>query len=259
MHLCKLLPSLPALALIVADAGYTGFPLACVLVDAQVAFLIRVSSKVRLFTLDQEPLEKWREGEVYYWPDEEQKAERPPLRLRLIRVKSPQRKVDVWLLSNVLQADRLSVETASKFYKMRWENEGFFRTYKRTLKKVKMVSRTVALVHREAEGSLLAVQLLLAQGVLAMQTLAGSASAVSSPRQILREIRREIQQTLPRRRCAGYLKRLSKATRERRPRNTSKEKRVWPGRNPHKPPGSPQILTLTEQQKLLLAKVLNAA
>ena len=34
-----------------------------------------------------------------------------------------------------------------------------------TLKKVKLVSRTVRLVHREAEGSWLALQLLLAQGV----------------------------------------------------------------------------------------------
>src|SRR5262249_20165783 len=37
------------------------------------------------------------------------------------------------------------------------------RTYKRTLGKVKLVGRTVKQVHREAEGSLLAVQLLLAQ------------------------------------------------------------------------------------------------
>jgi hypothetical protein len=49
---------------------------------------------------------------------------------------------------------------ASQFYRWRWESEGLFRTYKQTLKKVKLVSRTVKLVHREAEASLLAVQLL---------------------------------------------------------------------------------------------------
>jgi hypothetical protein len=48
---------------------------------------------------------------------------------------------------------------ASQFYPWRWENEGPFRTYKQTLKKLKLVSRTVRLVHRELEGSLLAVQL----------------------------------------------------------------------------------------------------
>ena len=39
----------------------------------------------------------------------------------------------------------------------------------RTLGKLKLLSRTVALVHRELEGSLLAVQLLLAQGAVALQ------------------------------------------------------------------------------------------
>ena len=52
---------------------------------------------------------------------------------------------------------------AGQFYPWRWENEGLFRTYKRTVSKVKLVSRTVRLVHRELEGSLLAVQLMLAQ------------------------------------------------------------------------------------------------
>jgi hypothetical protein len=128
-HLGKLLPTLPALALVVADAGYTGFPLACALVEAQVAFLIRLSSKVRLYTEAEQPLEDWREGVVYYWPDEEQKQGRPPLRLRLLRVRSPQRKVDVWLLSNVLEAERLSVATAGRMYKMRWESEIFHPHY----------------------------------------------------------------------------------------------------------------------------------
>ena len=258
-HLLQLLETLPAMALIITDAGYTGFEVTAALMQAQVFFLIRVSSKVRLYTLEEKPLENWREGEVYYWPDEEQKQCRPPLKVRLIRVQNPGCKKPVWLLTNVLDSKKLSVEMASKFYKMRWENEGFFRTYKRTLGKVKLQSRTVRLVHREAEGSLLAVQLLLAQGALGMLSLARLRCAMSSPRMVLREIRREIQDCIRGRRRQTYRQRLNKTQRERRNRTSEKEKRVWPGRKPHQPPGDPNVLTMTHAQKALLEKVLPAA
>ena len=42
---------------------------------------------------------------------------------------------------------------------MRWESECFFRTYKRVVKDVRLVSRTVPMVVGEAEISLLACQL----------------------------------------------------------------------------------------------------
>ena len=52
---------------------------------------------------------------------------------------------------------------------MRWESECFFRTYKRIVKDVRLVSRTVPMVVRKAEISLLACQLLLGQGALALK------------------------------------------------------------------------------------------
>jgi Transposase DDE domain len=267
-HLVKLLLTLPAAALVVCDAGYTGYVLAATMMTmtSQVSFLIRVSSNVRLYALenkelfdvDGKPLEQWREGEVYYWPLAEQRQNHPPLRVRLLCVRDAHRKVDVWLLTNVMDAKRLSLEMASKFYKMRWENEGFFRTYKRTLKKVKLSSRSVRLVHREVEGSLLAVQLLLAQGALGMLAVARSRSGVSSPRGVLREIRKEIEATLRGRARAGFLKRLSEAKRERRNRTSNKQKRVWPRRKPHKQPGAPKLLPLSDELKALLHKILHA-
>jgi hypothetical protein len=257
-HLQRLVPTLPAGALVVADAGYVGFDLSKALMEVPVSFLIRLSSTVRLYTTEGQELETWREGEVYYWPGKEQKAQRPPLALRLLRVRSPERKVDVWLLTNVMESERLSVETAGKFYKMRWANEGLFRTYKRTLRKVKLQSHSVALLHREAEGSLLALQLLLAQGTWGLAVVARARSAACSPRAVLREIRKEIVG----RRTRGqgsYAQRLSRTGREQRLRKSSKEKRAWPRRKPHKPPNPPKILKLSDAQKALLYKVLNAA
>ena len=60
----------------------------------------------------------------------------------------------MWLLTNV-SASQMSVARAALFYRLRWENEGLFRTYKRTLSKVHLVGRTVRWVHREAYVSLL--------------------------------------------------------------------------------------------------------
>jgi len=180
------------------------------------------------------------------------------LLLRLLCVRSTQRKVAVWMLTNVLQPQQLPLATAAKIYKMRWENKGFFRTYKRTLGKVKLSSRTVALVHREVEGSLLAVQLLLAQGAWALVVL-GEKEAVSSPRRVLQEIRREIQGRLGKRQHAQFLQRLGEAKRERRPRQSSKVSRSWPGREEHKPPKPPKLRELTEKLKTFLNQELQVA
>jgi hypothetical protein len=113
-----------------------------------------------------------REGRAYYWPKDAQKAEQAPIAVRVLRLRGQKvagrQKGDAWLMTNVLEAAQLPRATAGKFYRWRWRNEGVFRTYKRTLGKVKLMGRTVAQGHREAEGSLLAVPLLLAQGALAL-------------------------------------------------------------------------------------------
>ena len=92
------------------------------------------------------------------------------MQARLLRVTG--KKADVWLLTDVLESKELSPATASQLYRWRWRNEGLFRTYKRTISGVKFRSRTVAQVHREAEGSLLAVQVLLAHAGGSCATMA---------------------------------------------------------------------------------------
>ena len=73
------------------------------------------------------------------------------------------------MVTNVLDPKRLPAELAAGFYRMRWENQCFFRTYKRIVKDVRLVSQTARMVVREAEVSLLACQLLLGQGALALK------------------------------------------------------------------------------------------
>lgn len=256
-HLRQMIPLLPRLALIVTDAGYVGYELIQALVEANVWFLIRMSSNATFYSEEETPLARWREGIVYYWPKERRAADEPPIRGRLICVRSRRYKVDVWLLTNVEDRRRLPLKLASQFYRWRWESEGFFRTYKRTLKKIKLESRTLRLIHREAEASMIATQLLLCQGALAMPTAReDEVPVVCSPRKVLLEIRREMRRPSPKN---DFRIRLKSARRDRRTRLSPKEKRVWPRRKKHKPPGPPEILKMPDDLKSKLQQHFSAA
>jgi len=259
-HLLAMLPTLPAAALVVADAGFNGYELACALTEAGVSFVIRMSGKDRLYTQKRIDSKDFAEGEVWLWTQEAQKENRAPLRVRLIRIRAKRRR-DVWLLTNVLDGKRLTAETAGRYYRWRWENEGLFRTFKRTLAKVKLMSRTVRLIHREAEGALLATQLLLAQR---MQTMGQQPSKKAetdrcSPRKVLLVIRNVITGKIDVRDQETFAKCLQDATREDRQRTSLKVKRKWPRRVKHKPQKPPRFLTLSKQEKALAQKLLAAA
>jgi hypothetical protein len=256
-HLLFMLRWLPPAALIVADAGYVGYEVVATMMT-KAAFLIRMSSNATFYSEANEPLEQFREGIVYYWPINQQKEGKPPLRGRLLRIHSVRYKTDVWLFTNVEDALQLSLEMAATCYRWRWENEGFFRTYKRTLKKATLMSRTVAQVHREAEASMIATQLLLCQGAMAMRAVAKNGLPVMcSPRRVLLEARHDISArkdpTEP------FAERITRAEREQRVRTSAKEKREWPRRKPHTAPRPPILLKLTDEQKLIIHNQLQAA
>jgi hypothetical protein len=66
-------------------------------------------------------LKALREGLVYYWPQTMQRQGLPPIPVRLLRLRG--RKVDVWLITDVLEEQRLPKRTASQFYRWRWRHE----------------------------------------------------------------------------------------------------------------------------------------
>ena len=261
LHLCQMLSLLPPQALVVADAAYMGYELASAILGHNRPYLLRLSSKNRLYTVDDIPLEDWQEGQVYYWPEAVQKENLPPLLCRLIRVKATgQIKNDVWLLTNILDPQKLSAKTAAKFYRWRWRNEGLFRTYKRTLKKFKLSSRTVKLIHRELEGSLLALQILLAHADLALRAHDATGEIAVSPRKVLVQIRKEINRdSTSHRRIPTYARRLDKCRAPTRRQTSPKASREWPRRKPHKAPAPPKFLTMREDQKALLQQYIGAA
>jgi hypothetical protein len=260
-HLRRLLGTLAPEALIVCDAAYMGYELVQAILTAERSFLFRMSSKVHLYTPEKATLDGWTEGPVLYWPVYAQEKGLAPIHCRLIRVRDKSKtKRDVWLLTDILDPGRMPVATAAKFYRWRWRNEGVFRIYKRTINKVKSLSRTVRLVHREAELSLLATQILLAHADLALrpaETVTAGESVIS-PRRVLIEIRRELDGEANRR-TASYHRRLEGCRAEARKQTSPKARREWPRRKPHEPPKPPKLHTLSRGQKALLGKHLATA
>src|ERR1700736_1904829 len=83
VHLRRLLSTLSSAALIIADAAYMGYDLAWAILKTQRSFLLRMSSKIDLYTLEHATLTTWSEGPVYYWPQYAQKKGEPPIPCRL--------------------------------------------------------------------------------------------------------------------------------------------------------------------------------
>jgi Transposase DDE domain len=261
LHLRQMLSLLPPQALVVADAAYLGYELACAILGGNRSYLLRLSSKNRLYAIGDTPFEEWEDGQVYYWPETAQKKQQPPLLCRLIRIQATgQTKNDVWLLTNILDPQKLSVKTAAKFYRWRWRNEGLFRTYKRTLNKFKLASRSVKLIHRELEGSLLALQILLAHADLALRPDDATGEIAISPRKVLVQIRKEINRdSASHRRIPAYARRLHNCRATTRHQTSPKSSREWPRRKPHKAPDPPKCLTMRDDQKALLQQHIGAA
>jgi hypothetical protein len=252
LHLIYLLATLPARSLLVTDAGYLGYELFVAMTTSNVRYLVRMSSRATLYTEDRQQVSQWRQGLVWYWPKWARDKNLPPVQARLLRI-TGKNKVDVWLLTDVLTTKELSHATATQLYRWRWRNEGLFRTYKRTISGVKFQARTVAHVHREAEGSLLAVQMLLAHSVWELRNHGEPEEMQVSARRVLvlihQDIILQVGMYLGPRQRQTYAERLEQAVQRERARRSPKACRVWPRRKPHKPPKPPKIRRITKELK----------
>jgi hypothetical protein len=250
----QLLPTLPCRTLLVADAFYQGYDLDTDLLRAKASFLVRLSSKSSLDTETRPPLERFREGLVWYGPEKSPNRQQPPLRLRLIRVRG-KKKQDVWLLTNVLDRERWGRRRAAAMYRWRWQVEGVFRAYQRTLPKIKRCSRTEALVYREAEVSLLGLQLLLAQAASRQRTDGEAVIVLGSARVQLLRIRGAITTTLGERlgpwQQRWYREQLARV---RTGGGGPKVRRKWPRRKEHKAPQPPKLRVLPKRLKARITR-----
>jgi hypothetical protein len=96
------------------------------------------------------------------------------------------------------------------------------------VKNVKLQSKTLSLLKKELQGSLIAVQLMLAMGTYAIMQNNKRGTKVASVAKIAKAIRNEMKGPKPGRKKGNFFDTLSNATREQRQRTTPKEKRPWP-------------------------------
>ena len=114
------------------------------------------------------------------------------------------------------------------------------------------MSETTVMVAREAEGSLLACQLLLAQGALALKAggpRAGRDADKCSAAGVLREIRKEFRACAEPSPKASDQRRLQGTGRDRRPRTGAKVRKEHPRRKKHTMPRPPRLKVLSAEQK----------
>ena len=136
-HLREMISTLPARALLLADAGFTGFELLRELMEGGRSFIIRAGSNVRLLRRLGFCLRE-HEGIVYLWPKDHR--EHKPLVLRLVTVQDGRRPVH--LMTSVLEDSALSDGQVAAMYRCRWGIEVFYRSLKRTMEKHKLASNS---------------------------------------------------------------------------------------------------------------------
>jgi hypothetical protein len=156
-HLLDMVPDLPPDALVAADCGFVGYEFWAALVASGRQFVIRAGGNVRL--LKRLGLAREVNATVYLWPDKVAKRKQPPLRLRLVEVHDGRR--SWYLVTSVLDPNRLSDRQVAEIYGYRWRIELFFRHVKQTYGRAKLRSHNGAHAACEAEWSLLGLWTML--------------------------------------------------------------------------------------------------
>jgi hypothetical protein len=249
-HLREMLDLLPTGSLLLADAGYTGYDLLEALRQRKIDFVIRVGANVRL-------LEKLgyavteHEGIVYLWPSRQQKKGMAPLVLRLI-VLTDERNRTMYLLSSVLQEDRLSDAAAGRLYRRRWDVELLYRALKQTLERRKMLSDSPGHAQVELDWTMAGLWLLGLLGLQAIQTQGQSLDRWSVAG-TLRVIQRAMDKGYARCRRGGLRQSLGVCWKDGYRRGSNKRARHRKNKKTERPPGAPK-LRMADESEILLAQ-----
>lgn len=167
----------PQNTLFCGDAGFIGYPLwACVL-EWKRDFMVRVGANVKLLCEYAKCTfqKKGKERFVLCWPRTVVRANQPPLRLRLLHIRVG--KIWVWILTSVLEQEKLTAKEAVRFYKLRWGIEVEFRGLKQTLERTKLRSRNDQRLLAELDWSILAMAVAELMALKEQQVRRSSTSA----------------------------------------------------------------------------------
>jgi hypothetical protein len=232
-----MVPALPPRSLVVADAGFVGDGLCLRLLRHGPNFLLRVGGYITLLN-DLGYDHERRDGLVYLWPTNHRRGR--PLVLR-------HGKQDVSLLTNGLDPGQLTDGEAATLFGMRWGEEVFSRSYKQTLQRRRVLSRTAATCLAEVQWTFLGLWLL---GLMTVSRLVSEgvdplAFSVAKARDAVRWALRAAR---PRRGLRSLEAAFRAATKDTYRRHGNKAARNSPRKTREKPPGPPRIKSATKAE-----------
>ena len=243
----------PENTLFCGDAGFVGFPLWSKLAkDGN--FLVRVGANVKLLS-EQADVKKRRGGIVLCWPKGQMNSGAQPLKLRLLQVKVG--KTKMWMLTSVLNRQKLTAKQIIRFYEMRWGIEVEFRGLKQTVDKHKLRCRNSDRLLVELDWSLraMAVAELLALREQIVPEPDGSSDGNYDPKE------RSLANTMRALRTCmrnlhkfpqpgdGLLYQLSRALVQTYNHGTDKRARYRPKNPDKKPLGNPTVRKLNAEER----------
>jgi Transposase DDE domain len=243
-HLLTLVPSLPAHALLVADAGFVGYEVWQTLLTAGHHFVIRVGANVRL--LRQLGWVREHAQVVYLWPDQVARKGQPPLVLRLVVVHNG--KQPVYLVTD-LGKSGLTDRQVAMIYRARWGVEVFFRTFKQTFGCRKLRSRAARNAQLELEWSLVGLWSVCLLGMRELQ-VGGHDPARLSPAAVIHAFQRTLREyrVRPETPAETLWAQLRCARLDDYQRRAAKTSRTYPRKKQRAPIGIPHLLLATDHQ-----------
>ena len=262
-HLLEMLDTLPPGALLLADAGFTGYDLMNTITgggggggggagDGGRHFLIRVGANVRLlrglgWCCDE------HDGVVYLWPDAAQKrAKAPPLVLRLVTLTDGRNRT-MHLLTDVLDAAAMSDADARDLYARRWLVEVLYRSLKQTMGRREMACGDPDHAGAELDWAVVGLWVL---GLMAADAVAAAGHAPTrvSVAAAPRAVRRAIGAAPPwLHRDLTLAGALAGAVRDEYRRAGPKAARAPVNKKRDRPPGDPLARTATPEEVALAA------
>lgn len=248
-HFLALLESedLPENTMFCGDAGFVGYDFWQTIDSTGHRFLCRVGSNCSF--LKKLGRIRERQGIVYCWPKDKQDQKLPPLMMRLFRLHDG--RGEIYLVTNELNASRLSDSQASAIYRSRWGIEVQFRSLKQTFGCSRLLGRTPDVAEQELTWSLIGLwtaQLL----ALREQSPLTTPDSKTSVAQVLRILDDILQRPdLVPAHGQSFTGRMARATTDNYSRTSQKKSRNFPRRKEEPRTGPPKIIQATPQQRTL--------
>jgi hypothetical protein len=220
----QMLDGLPPNALLLMDAGFGGHGFLSELHRRGIRFVVRGS---RLTPVAR------AKGRTYLWPRGLAPSSRP-LEVRLVR------RGRVAMLTNVLDARKLTDRDVERAYRRRWSAEVCWRELKRTLRAARMRTRLPQHAEVEAEGAMLAHAAVALLGARERVRAGGRPDERSAAR-VLEALRDE---ELDR---AGLLAACARP-RDLRKRRGARHDESWPRKKAHEAPGPVSVRRATARE-----------